>query len=526
MKNIMKFVPAALMASALMLNTSCKDSFLEVEPPTQGTPETYFNTEDHILEALAAAYVPMHMYDYNTAGGYSPLPFSDILGDDFLTGAAGPTDQEQWHRAGNYNLTGEMTLHGYWAMSYDGIKACTEVVDGVEANKDVLSEAVANNGKAEAQVLRCYYYSIVWKWFGNIPYYNHSLGAFDRADQLDHDAAYEAIITDLESAIALNALPMYQTEEYLGRMTQATAYMLYAELVMYQNDQTRFNKALEYMGNIIAEDHYQLNPSFADIWTPDGEWCNESIFEINYTDGAACVRSYDNIAGIGGTWLPQVSGPDVATPDDDVLSGSWGTFIPRRTAKESFEAGDLRVDPTFLEANTDDSKRYQQQGLFQNKYIPRKSHVAPGTGGAEHCRYNDNFRVYRYAETLLNAAELLVRGATASNVTRSADDLLNEVRTRAGLANTTATLDNIMTERRHEFCGEGKRYWDLVRMEDVAGATQKASTVLVVDAAPVNAKGDAGRTQAWTKNKKYIPIKAVEISASEGAIKQNDEYFK
>ena len=36
------------------------------------------------------------------------------------------------------------------------------------------------------------------------------------------------------------------------------------------------------------------------------------------------------------------------------------------------------------------------------------------------------------------------------------------------------TIDNIINERRLEFVGEGKRYWDLIR-------TDKAASVLVPD---------------------------------------------
>ncbi len=506
--------------------TSCKDSFLEVEPPTKATVDEYFSTKEHIEEALASVYVPVHMYDYNTHGGYGPLNFSDVLGDDFLVGASGPTDQEQWHRAHNFNLTTETTLHGYWAISYDGIKAANEAVKYAEANKETLPEAFYNRVKAEAQVMRCYYYSIVWKWFGNIPFFTETLGSMGSAPQLNHNDAYAGIIADLESAIALDALPMYQNEDNLGRVTKAMAYMLYTELVMYQNDNTRFDTALKYMTEIIKEPHYALNPDYANLWSPAGEWCSESIWEINYTDGAACVRSYDNVAGIGGTWLPQVIGPDGGVAiDSDVMTGGWGTFIPRRTAKENFEAGDKRIATTFLDCPPNNKARYQQQDLFLNKYAPRASHVAEGTGGADHCRFNDNFRVYRYSETLLNAAELIVRGASNTGGL-NADNLLNEVRSRAGLGTATADINTIMTERRHEFLGEGKRYWDLVRMEGVSGATQKASLLLIPETTPVNSNGDPGRTGTWTPNKKYIPIKETEISAAQGGLNQNSEYLQ
>ena len=59
---------------------------------------------------------------------------------------------------------------------------------------------------------------------------------------------------------------------------------------------------------------------------------------------------------------------------------------------------------------------------------------------------------------------------------------MNEVRARAGLDNlANVTIDDILTERHLEFCGEGKRYFDLVRAEGISGATQKATTVLVPD---------------------------------------------
>ena len=38
-----------------------------------------------------------------------------------------------------------------------------------------------------------------------------------------------------------------------GRMSQAMCYMMYAEMVMYQNDKTRYPKALQYMQEIIND---------------------------------------------------------------------------------------------------------------------------------------------------------------------------------------------------------------------------------------------------------------------------------
>lgn len=119
--------------------------------------------------------------------------------------------------------------------------------------------------------------------------------------------------------------------------------------------------------------------------------------------------------------------------------------------------------------------------------------------------WNNNLRIYRFSETLLNAAELITRGAGSGD----AREYLNRVRKRAGLTTEKeATIDNIIDERHLEFVGEGKRYWDLIR-------TGKATSVLVPD-------GYGYRTNTWSANKKHLPIPQSEIDAAQGTLIQNN----
>ena len=76
------------------------------------------------------------------------------------------------------------------------------------------------------------------------------------------------------------------------------------------------------------------------------------------------------------------------------------------------------------------------------------------------------------------------------------------MRARAGLGNASADLDAILHERHVELMGEGKRYWDLVRLG-------QAATVLT----PANDEGGF-RTKAWTENKKYLPFPQSEMDAT------------
>lgn len=149
------------------------------------------------------------------------------------------------------------------------------------------------------------------------------------------------------------------------------------------------------------------------------------------------------------------------------------------------------------------NKRYQDTGLFLEKYVAITGNNADQKASPE-LNWNNNLRIYRYSETLLNAAELILRGAGAG----SAQDYLDKVRSRAGVASIPATLDNVIEERHLEFVGEGKRYWDLIR-------TGKAATVLVPDQYGY-------RTNTWSESKKYLPIPQSEIDKAQGTLKQNN----
>lgn len=68
----------------------------------------------------------------------------------------------------------------------------------------------------------------------------------------------------------------------------------------------------------------------------------------------------------------------------------------------------------------------------------------------------------RPADAYLLYAEALVNNNKAGEAAK----WINEVRKRAGLSSLehNPTMEDIMYERRCEFLGEGKRYFDLVRM--------------------------------------------------------------
>lgn len=494
-------------ALALVGASSCSDSFLDVKSPTQIPVEEYYTTEAHMYELLVSAYCPLIYFDW-AQGEYNPMNIlADILADDMYPGGANATDNENWHLMFNYSATPVKVVNGIWTDCYNGVRRCNYVEEYMPAVVDI-DNATRDLYLAEAKVLRAYYYSIVWKFWGAIPYYRENLAYPYTKAKSSADEVYEGIMTDLEDAIALNILPMRQSDAALhGRVTLAFAYMIYADVVMYQKDNSKYSKALDYMNDIIKSGEFELTPNYEDIWTEAGEWNKETIFSINYFNQNAS-RSWNNPYYAGGTVLPTLISP-YSLPDGTECNGvalvdGWGFgTIPTETY-DAFEEGDTRRDASINDLrNVSYEERYQNTGLWLRKYCARSGYNADQIADAV-LNWGNDLRVYRYSETLLNAVELALLGGGSVN-----QGYFDQVRQRAGLSSKSATIDNVIEERRFEFLGEGKRYFDLVR-------SNKAQDVLKA--------GGEYRTVSWTPNKKYLPIPQAEINSSDGALIQNTDY--
>ena len=506
-----RYIALGALALGMTLSmTSCGDSFLEVSNPTGENLEDYYTTDEHINEALNAAYDPLHWPDY-AFDKYDALTVDgEIMGDDFWVGGENLTDMENWQKLFNYKGDANNTLVTLWKSDYSGVKRCNDVLKYLGWAEKNLTPANKASYEMQARGLRVYFYNNLWHYYGNIPFYLENLEAPYTAPQLSADQVYGKLITELEAVINSNVLPMRWDDKNAGRISQAMCYMMYAEMVMYQNDRARYPQALQYMQAIIGDTNdYDIVDDYASIWKETGEWCKESIWEINYESRIA-ERDWGNPTGIGGTVLPTLISPHDWPGGDGLNQGAegWGFMPVRQSTYDMFSANDKRRDATIWNTNGYTyTKRTKDTGLWLEKYRAYSDNcVGPSSANIN---YNNNLRIYRVAEAYLNAAELLLEtGGDAS----LAKDYVNTIRRRAGIAELGAvTKDDVINERHLEFVGEGKRYFDLVR-------TGKAATVLVPD--------EFGyRTNSWTPSKKYIPIAQAELD-SDPALNQNMDYFK
>lgn len=501
----MKKIIIAITSVALLL-VSCTKEFVTVKHNSSEPMSEYFISEARMYEALVAAYDPLKWYDYFYQ--YTPVHLmSDIMADDIYCGGSNDGDQPQLVKIHYYTQTPTDIIDVPWTASYSGINRSCVVLENVDKVPGMSDETKALY-KAEATVLKAYYYTVLWKFWGNVPYYDENLQAPYTAPQLKADEVYEKIVTRLEEAIAMNVLPMKQTPDKYGRVTKAMAYMLYAEAVMYQNDTERYDEALGYMKEIIESGEYSLVADFASIWDETGEWCSESLWEINYTSVGG-VRDWGAPIATGGNVFSIFMGVPQAT---ELVAEGWGFGPVAQHAYDMYGEGDIRRDGSiydheaWLEANgTAEQKekyapRWQSCGLHLWKYIA-KANGNHGFLAADTMNYGNNIRVYRFSETLLNAAEL------ACLLGQDGSAWLDQVRQRAGCKDTGSDQKAIIKERRKEFLGEGKRYWDLVR-SGLAAETLKGAS-------------HEYRENDWTPNKKYWPIPQAEIDKDPALVQNN-----
>ena len=484
-----------------------------MDPTTEIPEKDYYDDYETLLKGLMAAYAPLQWPDF-VFGEYGPLAFvSDVMSDDVRVGGANETDIPYLQLMRKFSATPNHTPSVLWVVLYSGVYRANTVLQYVDTAEG-MSGATRSRIKAEAYALRAYYYTWLWKLFGNVPYYDRNpTGPDYLIDQLTADGVYAKIIGDLDAALTGSGLPKVVKSAELGRFTRAAAQMLRANVVMYQQDASRYATVLTDMREIIGSGLYSLRSDFAGLWIDSGEWGTESIFEINYTDSPSS-RTWENPTKAGGTVFPTLIGINgYSGPEWD--TGGYGFEPVEEALYNAYEGDDTRRDATILNfakyrqqhPEATYTPRYDDTGYFNRKYLGRTDGHDKYTGNAPEMNFRNNYRVWRYAETLLIASELIVR----TNGDRDeADDYLNQVRARAfgmkpgdtafAAKRRTATLDNLLLENRLEFALEGHRFWDLVRYG-------KAEEVL----------GSRGYTDA----KKHLPIPQSEIDQAHGTLKQN-----
>ncbi len=434
--------------------TGCKDDFLNLVPATALSSATFYTKEADFDQAVNGAYVPLRdifnsrswllseMHSDNTYYARNIL-FGATEQQEDLADFADPT---------NNGISTNTHVLNQYRLDYQIIARVNQILAQIDdVDFDASNKA---NLKGQSHYLRGFAYFELVRYFGKAPL--HLTPVTDRQGAslplTEADGLYTQIIADVQAAIS--SLPTKANQEP-GRVTKGAAQMLLANVYMVQQN---WSGAETLLREIVNSGEYQLMPTYEEAFSDNSSNKNnsESIFEVQFLEGSA---------GLNGSFIynfmprpisPTELEPIMGTSNPQPINGE-GNNIPTPDMIAAYEDGDLRKDASIDYVTLEGSLRSDQTYPYIKKYA--KKHSLHGNTGT-------NWPVYRYSEALLFLAEALME----QNKSAEAIPFLNQVRTRAGLATTTATAQTdlrtaIHQERRVELAFENKRWHDLVRTE-------------------------------------------------------------
>ncbi|MHA4806594.1 RagB/SusD family nutrient uptake outer membrane protein [Flavitalea flava] len=457
---------AAILALVGLATGSCKKDFLTVYPEGNINEGNFYKTAADFQQALTGSYVPLRdvanvafwmdemrtdntEYDYNTQdrGGLGYEQIADFL-DDASNGVTSTP----------------------WTADFKGIQRTDVILDRIQSiASSVISDSAKNQLIGETKALRAHYYFDLVRRYGKVPLYLHEVkentGAFISRSSVD--SIYGQIIADFSDALTLLKPPASFPQS--GRITKG---MVATELGLVYLTRKDYPKAAD-LFQTVTQMGYALLPQYADVFATANKNSRESIFEVQYktgTDGQASWFIYRFIPVTPNTG--NILGPSF-------VNGYGGWNVPTDDLLSAYEASDKRLDASvavaegkknanldFLPDSVVSILKTTTPGEIAKRFVKKQWHTP--FNGSSTLIYNtdDNWPLYRYADVLLMLAEAL------NEQGKSGDALLylNQVRTRAGLAASAETDQNLLREviaheRRIELAFENHRWFDLVRTE-------------------------------------------------------------
>ena len=482
-----KIYIATFVASAFFFS-GCADDYLDVDQTESISTKDIelFNNDAGAASFVTSIYGKFLNWDMTSFGW---IGLSSITSDDADKGSSPGdtgTDKDVLD-ALTYNASNPSAESTFNA-NYDGINRCNQALN-ILPKLDKVDANLRARLAGEAKFLRAFMYFTLVKCYGGVPIVDHLPvpgSDPDRIMQLTRKTSaevYAFIENDLNDAIA--ALPekgAYSANEK-SRVSKGAAYALLAKVSLYQKN---WQKVIDNCNKVTG---YSIVSNYATMFRPAGKFDSESIFEI-YAQGAVPakgIEGYSNTQGARGAggW-------------------GWGFNTPSQSLVNAYEPGDVRKDATII---------FKGTTLYDGRVVPttvendRYNYKAYSSAYTDAWETDVDIKYLRYAEVLLMKAEAL----NELGQTSDAIPLLNQIRNRAGLANTAAVSQAdvktaIWKERRVEMAFEHDRFFDLVR-------TGQAKSAFAVD----------GKVFTEGKNELF-PIPAAFLKQTGGLSSQNPGY--
>jgi starch-binding outer membrane protein, SusD/RagB family len=447
---------SSLFAMLVMVMASCDKDLLEPVPVTSISGANAFETPERILAQVNGLYSAVKNSQF--LGGRYTI-YQELRANEFIMNKPNvQTGQLTWGQTVNSSTAEVQNL---WSSGYASINRIHIFLEGLEANKDKISDSLYRNYTAEAKFLRGLTYFLLVQQYARPYMADNGASAglplrlnAEKSSQ-NNDLArstvaqiYDQILTDLSDAEG--GLPLRYSTATLNttRAHKNAAIALKTRVYLTKGDNEK----------VIAEAKKIVSEGFSSTTgvAHKLETNVTSVFSGSYTGAEAIF------------FLP-MNAQDA--PGGQNALSYYFTFAPGN-AEFFLNPSSTVSDPVFSGASKDARKGLvitQQGQLWLYKYkMPSP--------------YTDYIPVIRYAEVLLNYAE----AAAKTGDDTKAVALLKAIRNRSDAsytfpASATTTKDalvkTVLDERKIELMGEGFRVPDLQRtLQPLPGKIGNAGT--------------------------------------------------
>ena len=227
MKNIYKF--AILVAAASLSFSSC--DLLEEENFGKPTTDAMLQNEENVVSLVGQAYADLRfMHDHWGYWGVNTLTADEGLcpirkGGDWNDGG-----YWKYLNTHEWNAYGE-AFKNIWNCTVSGSVLCNNLLETLYMNEEHMSKEMYGKFVGELEVLRSYYYYLLFDSFGRIPYME------DYSDRnealLDPPVVWAHLVSTLErNAPNMAVVTDANRTQYAGRCTQGFAWTLLARLYL------------------------------------------------------------------------------------------------------------------------------------------------------------------------------------------------------------------------------------------------------------------------------------------------------
>jgi len=469
MKNIL-----LLLVLGSLIAAGCNKSLLDTEPNDRYVESNFWTSPEAVNAALTGCYA----YLRNT--GVFGTDAVALWEETASPNAYNYSNSISFNSVakGQQSATVGGIVSSRWSGCFGGIGRCNTFL--VKSDEVEMDETQKDKMKAEAKLLRAFYYFMLQCYYGDVPLI---LEAPDRDTQSDLPGTprvevIQQVLKDLDEAAAL--LPVKYAAGNNGRATKGAALGLKARVLLFEaspllnsgNDAAKWKAAADAAKAVIdmaPQAGYGLFANYRNLFLPANENNTEVLMDVQYmypdqgNSFDLICRQYNTNAPL----LDLVNAYDMKNglPITDPASGySAATPFANRDAR--MYATVVYPGDTFMNVKVTPA-RFAITGFGMKKYSIYDKGPSPASqSDLKDGQSETNFIILRYADILLMYAEAQNE---FSGPDASVYDALNKVRTRAGMpviaagATKEKLREIIRHERRIEFAGEALYYNDIRR---------------------------------------------------------------